>query len=60
MHKPADVLKFLSVLAFVILCRLYTNILSSGNRCEETANCFNLTRTEEVRKFVTLLKSVLS
>ena len=54
MHKPAHVLKLLSVSALVVLHRLYTD---QWNRCEEM-NYFNLARTKEERKFMTLLNSV--
>ena len=47
-HKPAPVLKLLSVSALVMLYRLYTN---QWNRCEETENCFNLARAKEERRF---------
>ena len=45
-HKPAPVLKLLSVSALFMLYRLYTD---QWNRCEETENCFNLARAKEGR-----------
>ena len=55
-HKPARVLKLLSVSALVMLYRLYTDW---WYRCEDTENCFNLSRAKEEKKFITLLNSVL-
>ena len=45
-HRPAHILKLLSVSALVMLYRLYTD---QWNRCEETENCFKLARAKEGR-----------
>ena len=50
-HKPAHVLKLLSVSALIMIYRLYTD---QWNRCEEIENCFNFARAEKERTFITL------
>ena len=45
-HRPAHILKLLSVSALVMLYRLYTD---QWNRYEETENCFNLAREKKGR-----------
>ena len=47
MHRPARVLKLLSVSALVVLFRLYSD---QESRCEVTENCFNLARAKEEMK----------